>query len=378
MAKRININTLSIFISLLAISTTILISVSAHAVAKTKAVVTTGVASAGQPESRRNAIENAMRNAVKQAMSTIVNVELPVENKITDNEEILRQAGVYIQNYKVISEQEKTGLYHVQIEATVELGKVRNDMEAAWLKMKRKQTPRLMVMSMPRSEFNMVPSGTYYIDSARGVVEEEFLKNNFLIVDVNQHISKQNLARLSNNINGLIALARDTGAELLVLTEAIRYFERSRSLYGSNYHFFRTIVQLRIIETGTGKVVFSASRQGEPSASMDPVFDSSRELANAAIKSIVQIWSNNITNPTSYKLTITNIDFSILKKLEQKLRNISGVDNLYVRAFDADQGRIDVEYHGTANDLIKQLTSFQSPGLSITGMSQQTVKAVAR
>lgn len=378
MAKRININTLSIFISLLAISTTILISVSAHAVEKTKAVVTTGVASAGQPESRRNAIENAMRNAVKQAMSTIVNVELPVENKITDNERILRQAGIYIQNFKVISEQEKTGLYHVQIEATVELGKVRNDMEAAWLKMKRKQTPRLMVMSMPRSEFKRFPSGTYYIDSARGVVEEEFLKKNFLIVDVNQHISKQNLARLSNNTNGLIALARDTGAELLVLTEAIRYFERSRSLYGSNYHFFRSIVQLRIIETGTGKVVFSASRQGEPSASMDPVFDSSRELANAAIKSIAQIWSNNITNPTTYKLTITNVDFSILTKLEQKLRNISGVDNLYVRAFDADQGRIDVEYRGTANDLIKQLTSFQSPGLSITGMSQQTVKAVAR
>ena len=111
---------------------------------------------------------------------------------------------------------------------------------------------------------------------------------------------------------------------------------------------------------------------------MEPVFDSSRELANAAIKSIAQIWSNNITNPTTYKLTITDIDFSILKKLEQKLRNISGVDNLYVRAFDADQGRIDVEYHGIANDLIKQLTSFQSPGLSITGMSQQTIQAVAR
>lgn len=378
MAKRINTNILSIFISLLAISTIILISVSAHAVEKSKTVVTTGVATAGHPESRRNAIENALRNAVKQVMGTIVNVELPVANKITVNEKILRQSRNYILDFKVISEEEKTGHYQVQIEATVEPGKVRNDMEAVRLKMMRKQTPRLMVMSMPRSEFKMVTSGMHYVDSVRGVVEEEFLKKKYLIVDVNQHISKQNLARVRNNTNGLIALARDTGAELLVLTEAMRYFERSRSLYGSNYHFFRSIVQLRVIETGTGKVVFSGNRQGEPSASMEPLFDFSRELANAAIQSIAHIWSNNITNPGTYKLTITNIDFSILKKLEQKLRNIAGVDNLYVRAFDADQGRFDVEYRGTVNDLIKRLTSFQSPGLSITGMSQQTVQAVAR
>ena len=35
-------------------------------------------------------------------------------------------------------------------------------------------------------------------------------------------------------------------------------------------------------------------------------------------------------------------------------------------------------YRGTADALIQQLTGFNSPGLTIVGMSQQTIEAVAR
>jgi len=164
------------------------------------------------------------------------------------------------------TEEEKSGIYRVQIEATVKLGKVRDDIEAFGLLMKRNQVPRLMVMvmAMPRTDSQVTSVGRHYVDSVSGVVEEVFLKSNFSIVDVNQHISKQNLARASANTNKLVALAGDTGAELQVFTNAARYFERNRSLYGSNYQIFRSDVQLRVIATGTGSVIYSGSRQGEP------------------------------------------------------------------------------------------------------------------
>jgi hypothetical protein len=377
-AKKINSNILPIFICLLAVSTSLLSSKNALAEEKTETVVTTGVAMAGQEDSRRNAIEDAMRNAVEEAMGTIVNVELLVENKAIVNEKILSQTKGYIQKYNVNSEEEKGGLYRVQIEATVKLGKVRGDMEAAGLLMKRKQMPRLMVMTMPRTDPQVITQGKQYVDSATGIVEEEFLKKKFSMVDINQHVSKQNLAKASGNTDKLVALARDTGAELLVLSDATRYFERNLNLYGSNYQIFRSDIQLRVIETGTGKVIYSGSKQGEPSASMDPVYDASRVLANAAIESILQKWSSDVNNATTYKLTIARVDFSVLEKLEKQIRNIPGVDNLYRRAFDAGQGRFDIEFRGSADDLIKKLTSFKSPGLSITGMSQQTIEAVAR
>lgn len=345
---------------------------------KSETVITTGVAMSGQADSRRNAIEDAMRNAVEEAMGTIVNVELLVENKAIVNEKILSQTKGYISNYKVNSEEEKGGLYRVQIEATVKLGKVRDDMEAAGLLMKRKQMPRLMVMTMPRTDTQIISQGKQYVDSAAGIAEEVFLKKKFSIVDINQHISKQKLAQATGNRDKLVALARDTGAELLVLVDAARYFERNVVLYGSNYQIFRSDIQLRVIETGTGKVIYSGSEQGEPSASMDAVYDASRLLADAAIESILQKWSSDVNNATTYKLTITRIDFNTLEKLEKRIRNISGVDNLYRRAFEAGQGRFDIEYRGTADDLIKKLVSFKSPGLSITGMSQQTIEAVAQ
>lgn len=378
MAKRINKNTLSIFICLLAIFTSVLSNQNALAEEKTETVVTTGVAMAGQENSRRNAIEDAMRNAVEEAMGTIVNVELLVENKAIVNEKILSQTKGYIQKYNVNSEEEKGGLYRVQIEAMVKLGKVRGDMEAAGLLMKRKQMPRLMVMTMPRTDPQVITQGKQYVDSATGIVEEEFLKKKFSMVDINQHVSKQNLARASGNTDKLVALARDTGAELLVLSDATRYFERNLSLYGSNYQIFRSDIQLRVIETGTGKVIYSGSQQGEPSASMDPIYDASRALANAAIESILQKWSSDVNNATTYKLTIARVDFTVLEKVEKQIRNISGVDNLFRRAFDAGQGRFDIEFRGSADDLIKKLTNLKSPGLSITGMSQQTIEAVVR
>jgi hypothetical protein len=311
-------------------------------------------------------------------MGTIVNVELLVENKAIVNEKILSQTKGYIQKYNVNSEEEKGGLYRVQIEAMVKLGKVRGDMEAAGLLMKRKQMPRLMVMTMPRTDPQVITQGKQYVDSATGIVEEVFLKKKFSMVDINQHVSKQNLAKASGNTDKLVALARDTGAELLVLSDATRFFERNLSLYGSNYQIFRSDIQLRVIETGTGKVIYSGSQQGEPSASMDPIYDASRALANAAIESILQKWSSDVNNATTYKLTIARVDFSVLEKVENQIRNISGVDNLFRRAFDAGQGRFDIEFRGSADDLIKKLTKLKSPGLSITGMSQQTIEAVVR
>ncbi|GMR06210.1 MAG: hypothetical protein BMS9Abin25_0794 [Gammaproteobacteria bacterium] len=378
MAERISKKILYVFIYLLAVTSSILSIGYSSAEEKSETIVTTGVATSGQPDSRRNAIEDAMRNAVEEAMGTIVNVELLVENKSIVNEKILSQTEGYIQKYKVNSEEEKGGLYRVQIEADVKLGKVRDDMEAAGLLMKRKQMPRLMVMTMPRTDPQAISPGKQYVDSASGVVEEVFLKKKFSMVDINQHVSKQKLAQASGSRDKLVTLARDTGAELLVLTDAIRYFERNVVLYGSNYDIFRSEIQLRVIETGTGKVIYSGSRQGEPSASMDAVYDASRALANTAIESILQKWSSDVNNATSYKLTISRIDFNSLEELEKQIRNISGVDNLYRRAFDAGQGRFDIEYRGTADDLIKKLTGFKSPGLSITGMSQQTIEAVAR
>ncbi len=378
MAKRISKNSLYIFIYLLAITSSILSAEYSFANEKSKTVVTTGVAMAGQPNSRRNAIEDALRNAVEETMGTIVSVGLLVENKAIVNEKILSRTVGYIHDYKVYAEEEKGGLYRVKIEATVKLGKVREDMKAAGLLMKRKQMPRLMVITMPRTDPQVISPGKQYVDSAAGVVEEVFLKEKFSIVDINQHISKQKLAQATANRDKLIALARDTGAELLALVDATRYFERNVNLYGSNYPIFRSDIQLRVLETGTGKVIYSGSRQGEPSASMDAIYEAGRELANAAIESILQKWSSDVNNATTYKLTIARVDFSNLEKLEKQIRNISGVDNLYRRAFDAGQGRFDIEYRGSADDLIKKLTGINSPNLSITGMSQQTIEAVAQ
>ena len=63
--------------------------------------------------------------------------------------------------------------------------------------MKRKQMPGLVVMTMPGTDTKADSAGKQYVDSVSSVVYEVSLKNKFLIVDVNQHISKQSITRAS-------------------------------------------------------------------------------------------------------------------------------------------------------------------------------------
>jgi hypothetical protein len=354
------------------------VSLTVIAEEKTETVTTLGVAMDGQPGSRREALDDAMRNAVEEAMGSMVSVDLIVENKAIVNEKILSQTRGYISSYDILSEEQDGGLYRVKLRAEVRLGKVRDDLEAAGLLMRRKQMPRVMVMTMQKTDPQAVTPGKQYVDSVRNIVEEEFLAGKFSLVDINQHISQQNLAQAIGNHDKLVALARDSGAELLVLTDATRYFERNVSLYGSNYQIFRSEVQLRVIETGTGKVIYSGNGEGEPSAAMDPVYDTARQLAHTGIEAILQKWASDVSNATSYKLSINNINFKTLQNIEQAIRNLPGVDVLYRRAFDAGQGRFDIEYRGSADELVRLLGKLQSPALEIVGMSQQTIDAVAR
>jgi len=330
---------------------------------------------AGRPESRAEAIDDALRNAVEQAMGTFVTVDLVVENREIVDEKILSQTRGYIQNYDVTSEEEKGGLYRVRVQAQVKIGKVHDDLVAAGLLMQRKQMPRLMVVMDDRSHLSeTLLQRKQYVDSIRNIVESEFLQRKFPLVDHAQHVGQQQMAAATGDVETVVALAKDSGAEVVILTEANRYFVRSARVYGSTYEMYRSDVRIRAIETGTGKVIFSESRQDQESANLDPVYASAKELSVAAIEAILQKWSLDVSNATAYKIKVRDAEFAQLIQLEERLRSIRGVDALHRRSFAAKQANYDIQYRGNIDALVRNLHEVASPALAVTGVTQQSVE----
>jgi hypothetical protein len=346
--------------------------------ARTEKITTSGVAMAGQESSRREAVEDALRNAVEQAMGTYVTVDLLVENKQIVNEKILSQTRGYIQKYSVLDEEEKGGLYRVRIDAVVKLGKVRDDLEAAGLLMKRKQLPRLMVVITDRGANEAYLYDKQYVQSVRNIVEQEFLDRKFRLVDMQQHRLQQQLAGAGGDARRLAAIGKDAGAEIVAVVEAARYLEREVTLYGSRYKLFRSDVQLRVVETGTGRVITSGTRQTEASADLEPLYEAARDLTANAAEAVLQKWSTDVNVATQYKLNVRNVDYATLRKFEDAVRAMHGVAGLYRRAYAGGEARFDIEYRGNSDKLADRLSQLPQLNVSVTGVSQQSVDTEIR
>lgn len=338
-------------------------------------VSTTGVAMAGAESSRREAVEDALRNAVEEAMGTLVSVDLLVENRQVVDERILSRTRGYIERYRVVDEGRERGLYRVRIQATVRLGPIRDELAAIGLLMRRKQLPRLMVVVTAGGPVGAALEGKQYIDAVRNTVEEAFLEQGLRLVDYDRHARQQEIAGALGDRGRLAALARDAGAEVIAVVEATRRFDRNVSLYGSSYRFYRSNVRLRIVESGTGRLLYSGTRDGESSATLDPLHAAAETLADAGAEALLQKWSRDVSGVTTYRLTLRGADYATLQRFEAALRPVGAVAAVRRRAFAAGEARYEIDYRGTIDGLLDHLDGLESPPLSITGFSQQTVEA---
>jgi hypothetical protein len=76
---------------------------------------------------RSNALEDAYRNAVSQAVGTYVSSETSVENFVVIKDAITTRSKGYITGYDIINEGNESGMYQMQINATVSLSPIKAD-----------------------------------------------------------------------------------------------------------------------------------------------------------------------------------------------------------------------------------------------------------
>jgi hypothetical protein len=231
---------------------------------------------------RSNAIEDAYRNAVSQAVGTYVSSETSVENFVVVKDAITTRSKGYITDYSIINEGMQTGMYQVEIEATVSLSPLKAD---AKLLADAIGGVRFLVMYDPRK-----------------VKEDEISNYEFAVERVNEQLAQQGYRYIEKNrfdelqreamnlmeasdtteMSYIQRLGLKSGAQFIIYLKNIRVDSRSEAFDTR----FSSVVKMDV------KAYDNCTAEGLGTVSIEGERTSSREL-NSTVKDGIASASKN-------------------------------------------------------------------------------------
>jgi hypothetical protein len=342
---------------------------------------------------RDNALEDALRKAVEQAVGTFVSSETIVENYNLLSDRIYTKSEGYIQNYKIISESLIDNIYKINIEATVVLGNLKNDLTAIGLLMARKHKPRVMIMIAEQNigqEYFSFWWGYHASAANLSITEttiiEKFKERGFNIVDHGAKVKKIKIDRayqVANLDNATaIYLGNQYDAEVVIVGKAMA--KRMENTIDTSMKSCQANMSAKAIRTDNGAIIASANTQGvsvhisEIIGGSDALKKGASDLASKLMDQIIDTWEKELTGTTLVQMTISGIssysDFIALKNtIKEQIRGVKGI---YQRSIMAGTAKIDIDIKGDAQSLAEELTTkdFQDFSIDVDTLTQSSIE----
>ena len=307
---------------------------------------------------RDSAMRDAARMAVEQVAGMYINSNTVVSNTSVEMDEILSHAQGYVQNITVISEAMNDGEYRVR--ASVD---VNTDPNSAFMKrmdaVMRLSDPRIGVVILSDDEdldhnFDGLPGHDTILETA---LNERLLTVGFKhVVDVSLLSQLQDSSVLNAVYRGDSRLPYDGDAsarpiDYLVIgrSHAEGYKVKLPDNHGgyveTQMSSARTHLDLKIISFGTSTIIgtYSVDGQGVENSPALAARKSRQAAAGKAAEKLEQQFLKAAASGFSgIQLTVRANDFSLVEKLVRELKELRGVQDVYVRGTSAGKTTIDI------------------------------------
>jgi hypothetical protein len=358
-----------------------------------KEVVATGLGSimgGDVAHARDDAIEDALRTSVENAVGVYLTSETQVENYQLIEDNIYSKTQGYIQKYDVIREEKRNEqLYEVTVKAVVKMTDLKNDLDAIATLIRRKNTPRMMVMIDERN-IGEAPGLFHYFDvdmnTAETAIIETFMEKGFRFVD--QATVKRNLERaqaaaiLEGDAAQAAALGRKVGAEVVLTGKALAK-ATVVEVYGTKQRSQQATVTARAIRTDTGDIIATGSAQGafphidDAVGSAKAIQKACAQISEDMMNKILDRWQADVTSGTTITLNVRGVkSYSQLNKFKSALkyyvRNLISVEQ---RDWYEGFATLEVVMPGNSDDLAQRLEGKDVEGIpvKVIGVSQNSV-----
>lgn len=358
-----------------------------------KEVVASGLGSimAGDvAHARDDAIEDALRNCLENALGLIIKSETIVENFQLIEDNIFSKTQGYVQKYDVIREGKRNEqLYEVTVRAVVKMTDLKNDMEGIATIIRRKNTPRMMVMIQERN-IGEAPGFLHYFEAdmntAETAIMDVFMPKGFKFID--QATVKRNLkqeqaaAILEGDVSQAAALGRALGAEVVLTGKALANATETEA-FGTKIRSQHANINIRAIRTDTGDIIATSSAQDKTSHINDvtggtkAIQMACEKLSDDLMNKILDRWQADISSGTTITLKIRGVsNFAQLTRFKAALKYyVRDLTSVVQRDWYEGFATLEVVMTGTAEDLAQRLSGKDIEGIrvKVVGMSQNSV-----
>jgi hypothetical protein len=358
-----------------------------------KEVVSSGIGSIVGDDiahARDDAIEDALRTGVEQALGMLLSSESLVENFQLIEDKIFTKTQGYVQNYQVVREGKRNEqLYEVTVKAVVKMSALKDDLEGIRTLIRRKNTPRMMVMIDERN-IGEAPGVLHYFEadmnSAETAIMENLMQKGFKFIDqatVKGNLQKEQAAAiLEGDVSKAAALGRAVGAEVVLTGKALAK-ATVVEVYGTKQRSQQATVNIRAIRSDTGDIIATTSGQGAY-PHIDDVIGGTKAIQRACekisdtlIDQILDRWQADITSGSTITLNVRGITgFSMLSKFKASLPSyVRKASSIVQRNWSGEFATFEVEMTGNADDLAQRLSGKDVEGIhvKVVGLTQNSV-----
>ena len=343
---------------------------------------------------RDAAMRDAARMAVEQVAGMYINSNTVVSNTSVEMDEILSHAQGYVQNIQVISESMNGGEYRIR--ASVD---VNTDPNSAFMKrmdaVMRLNDPRIGVVILTDDpdidhEFYALPGHDTILETA---LNERLLTVGFKhVVDVSLLSQLQDSAVLNAVYRGDSRLPysgsnADRPIDYLVIgrSHAEGYKVKLPDNHGgyveTQMSSARTHLDLKIISFGTSTIIGTYSVDGQ-GVENSPALAARKSRQAAAVKAAEKLEQQFLKAAASafsgIQFTVRANDFSLVEQLVRELKELRGVQDVYVRGTNAGKTTIDIASSQQPFTILQMLQRSTNLSIFVESVSASELKITLR
>lgn len=335
----------------------------------------------GYGTTREEALNDALRTAVEQAVGTLVDSQTLVQNAEVVKDEIYTKSRGFVQDWSIVSEQRTAGQTILTARVQVDTNpnsRLMSQLQRLKLIEQGLRDPRIGVI-IPEYHVNApIPDPAGETAVIKKLLEAGFSR----MVDARQvqNIRYTNTVKsiIQGNRDDAIAFASSQGLDYIIIGEA--FSTRNSYLYGLVSCGAR--LEAKIIKADTGEIIATNGLYGtgvhssEFIAAKMALTDAGEKMGDYMVQQLMAFASNP---EKGVQLTVKGItSYNKISILENELKQLRGVKNIYVRGYNGGIVTIDINYTYAPKTLAGELEKLSGINLSITDITNSGIQAIMK
>ena len=339
------------------------------------------------PETRKQALNNALVSAIGLAVADVISVETMMAHYEKLNQVVFNTPGRFVQDYKVLNESSVENGYRVVVQATVSSSKIRNELIRSGILLTQERMPAVLLFIVEQNFENPFPqywwgrNMPFANSPTETAITETLRAKGFRIVEHGPQV--QLMARQSVpdapqiTVSDALELGKALRADAVILGRAVA--ENAPNMMGSDLRSYKGNIIARVYLTASGEEITAIDKTAV-TADADAIAGGRKVLSKAGelvgeelAGQMAAAWQKKGVAAGKVEIQLTGtrnlVNFVQFRRM---LTSLSGVEDVQVKELRADDAILAVAYRGKTRKLADAMMvqPFDTFGINIFDVAE--------